>query len=298
MISEKTPKDDFSEIFSDHTNTGIYAEFHQVLALLLFPPNGNQDASRSYKENRENVVLSLNVELYNNAQKENINPEDLRALRYFLKIPEDVFFREHYGEGYPLWLIKDDFKKRIEENHYRCVERLITTFLRLSETYKIVIGEPRASLKEALETILGKTPLKAKSGNASNENYLGGEKMYAEHFATYKPVCHYIAALGELDKERGGWNRSPVALSFSQIKSFFRLAHWFRTKLLELKTPNVKNNILFTEESLLNCPSWVESEEINLSFEAYRDKLEELEKSIQIIDPREAFRERMEKRNI
>ena len=43
------------------------------------------------------------------------------AMKYFFKIPDDGFFREHYGECYPLWLIDEKFCEKSALNHYNFV---------------------------------------------------------------------------------------------------------------------------------------------------------------------------------
>jgi hypothetical protein len=105
---------------------------------------------------------------------QNDNPDYLHAMRYSYKIPDDAYFRESYGDGYPLWLIEERFREKSSQNHFKIVGRLIWTLLRLARTYELspIDRLPLASLIEALNIILGTKPLKSKTVAQHNETYL------------------------------------------------------------------------------------------------------------------------------
>jgi len=152
------------EFLAEHHDYVLYDVFHHIKAFLLYPLNCSCDGLCQCEALRAKVVLSLNVNLYNQAQERQENPDLLSAMRFFFKIPDDGFFRKHYGDAYPIWLIQKEFQEKEASNHFRIVDRLVWTLLRLAKTYELSeYGEPRASIKEAVQVVLGKTPLKTES---------------------------------------------------------------------------------------------------------------------------------------
>ena len=179
----------------------LYDVFHQTKALLLYPLNCSCKENCMCEAIRAKIVLSLNVDLYNKARLRQETPDRLYAMKYFFKIPEDGFFRKHYGECYPLWLIDEKFCEKSALNHFQIVGRLVWTLLRLAKTYELSFyQEHRASLTEAVSIILGKVPLKGKKAKQEKAVYLCGEKGYAAYFNTYKSVCHLIAAFQYMEE--------------------------------------------------------------------------------------------------
>lgn len=264
---------DFSpEFLNQHRDLVLYDIFHHIKAFLLFPLNCACGDHCQCEALREKIVLSLNMSLYNKAEEEVKDLACLYALKILLKIPEDYFFRKHYAEAYPVWLIDQEFTKREQENHFKIVNQLVWTLLRLAKTYQSLWGEPRASLNEAVTMILGKTPLKTKA--LKKDDYLCGEKAYGKYFSTYKSVSHFIVALEFVKEERQGSSLFSLSTP-SQIERFLSVSHWFQKELMHLRTPNVKNQFLFLEESLCPLPSWVESDAINISLEPFEGKLQE-----------------------
>ena len=70
----------FSHITNNYDAISIHGEFHKILALLLLPPYCICDAPCLCKDKRERIVLSLNVNLYNQAYKANLEPNILRFI--------------------------------------------------------------------------------------------------------------------------------------------------------------------------------------------------------------------------
>ena len=135
-----------------------------------------------------------------------------------------------------------------------------------------------ASLNGAIDIILGKMPLHSKFANRKT-HLLGGKEAYRRLFKIHKSVCHLIAALETLRQEKGIEKLSHKELSSftsEDIERFLSLSHWFRKKLLDLQTRNVKNKTFFTEDSLIPLPSWVDSEHIDLPLALYKEKIEEI----------------------
>lgn len=183
------------DFLSRYRDFVLYDVFHHIKAILLYPLNCGCSKDCACEATRAKIVLSLSVNLYNKARTRGENPDLLYAMKYFFKIPDDGFFREHYGECYPLWLIDEKFSEKSALNHFQIVGRLVWTLLRLARTYELSFyREHRASLTEAVSIILGKAPLKGKKAKQGKTAYLCGEKGYTAHFNTYKPVCHLIAA--------------------------------------------------------------------------------------------------------
>lgn len=87
----------------------------------------------------------------------------------------------------------------------------------------------------------------------------------------YKSVVHFILALEHMRKEAEGnmIHESTGAYhldGYHQIDRFLGLSLWFRTELLKLVRPNVKDPELFHEHELLALPSWVGCEHISIPF--------------------------------
>lgn len=216
------------------------------------------------------------MNFYNRAQKANKDPDHLYAMKLLLNIPDDRFFKEHYTEAYPLWLIQETFKKKEEEKHFKIVHRLIWTTLRLGFTYELVIDDARTSLKEAIDRIVGSIPLKTKKKVLKKDDYLCGEKTYGKYFSAYKSVCHFLAAF-----EHMGWKMPDLSRKTpKQINKFLCTSLWFRERLLWLYKPNVKGNIFFTEEMLIKLPAWVNVREIEIPIQPFKDKLQELQNKL------------------
>ena len=134
---------------------------HQIKAFLLFPPNCSCKSICFCKEQREKVVIALNTDLYNQALLNEEDSDLLYAIKVLLKVPDDHWFRENQRELYPLWVFEQEYQKREELYHFKMVDRLVGTLLRLAQTYEIsIFRERRASLKEAIERILGQPLLK------------------------------------------------------------------------------------------------------------------------------------------
>jgi len=264
------PHQEFSakEFLSQYHEYSLYDVLHQIKALLLYPLNCQCKDTCRCEKLRASIRLALNINLYNQAEARQERREVLSAMQLMFKIPEDRFFRTHYGEGYPLWLIEKSFDEKV--THFKIVGQLVWTLLRLAKTYEVsILRNSQASLKEAIEIIVGKMPLKSKPGEQIP--YLCGEKGYAAHFKTYKSVCHFITALQLLDKE------SFTLADSGQITEFLSLSHWIRKKLLAIETPNVKGKVLLTADTLMPLPPWVNSESVRVSLKPFEHKLQELE---------------------
>src|ERR1700722_7131269 len=185
---------DFSSAFLEKHHAYVLCDiFHQIKAFLLFPPNCSCAPFCSCEELRENAALSLNTALFNQVLENEDDPDTLYPIRLLLRIPEDSFFREHYEEAYPLWLIMEELQKREAENHFKIVDQLMWTLLRLAQTYEEMYRVPRVSLNEGVEKILGKLPLKAKAAELQKDDRLCGAKGYSLYFNKYKSVCHFIS---------------------------------------------------------------------------------------------------------
>jgi hypothetical protein len=202
-------------------------------------------------------------------------------------IPEDHAFRELYPEAYPLWLIKKELKNREEKGHFEGVNLMVWTFLRLGQTYKVCLGIPEASLSESLEILVGPAPIKSKLSKLKKAEQLGGEKKYIQLFKRYKSVFHFIAALAVCKKENPEWDRnwSCVYPPHEPIERFLKVAHWFRKNLLLLERRNVKDRVFLKQEDLYPLPDWVQSEDINISIEPYKERVKAIRATAKLIDP-------------
>jgi hypothetical protein len=215
------------------------------------------------------VVLSLSLDLYNKAEERQENPESLLRMKLFLKIPDDHVLRRNHGQSYPLWLVQQEWQAK--ETSFKIVARLLKTLLRLGRTYEAsFFRESRASVNEAVDLILGKTPLKSKVRKGDKELYLCGEKAYGTHLNTYKPVCHFVMAYQLVFQDHFSLP------SIDQIKEFLSFSRRIRQELLYLQTPNIKGKTLLSEEILLPLPPWVAVNDIELPLAPFKDKLREL----------------------
>lgn len=261
--------EDFSvDFLTRHHNYVLLNMLHHIKSFLLHPLNCNCKDDCACEEIREKIVLSLNIDLYNKAQKREEIPEKLYAMKLLLNIPDDNYFKLHYAQSYPIWLIQEKFQEESTRKNFKIVERLIWGLLRLGKTYELsMLNEPRASINEAIALILGGMPLKTTAKKLEKEEYLCGEKAYSAQLNIYKPVCHFIAAFKFMGEN------SPSLADPAQIQKFLSLSHWFRKKLLILQTPNVKEKSLFSEDTLLSLPSWVNSDDVHITIDHLEDKL-------------------------
>ena len=283
MILWDRHKDFSSSFLAEHHNYVLQDVFHHIKAFLLYPLNCSCGSLCQCEASRAKIVLSLNADLYNQAEERQENRDSLYAMRALLKIPDDNFFRKHYGKAYPLWLIQEEFQKK-EAYHFRVVERLVWALLRLARTYEVsIIGQPRASIKEAVDLILRKTPLKTKARKREKEHYLCGEKAYGMQLNAHKSVCHFIVAFKFLEGNDPYFSLANSEATLQQIQSFLSLSHWIRKKLLSFETPNIKEKSLFSEEGLLPLPAWVNSDDVHIPLEPFAVKLEEINDSEKII---------------
>jgi hypothetical protein len=142
-------------------------------------------------------------------------------------------------------------------------------------------NQPWASLNEAVAVIIGNTPVKSRRREQEQEQgqeepYLCGEKAYADHFRTYKSLCHFIAAyrLVDPDGKYPGFTLTKPA----QIKKFLNCSHQLSAMLLQLKTRNTKDEYLFMPGSLIPLPDWVDGGNIDIPMEPLADMLQFLKK--------------------
>ena len=270
--------ENFSSLFLEaHQDIILQDMYHHIQAYLLHPPHCTCGDSCQCAEFRESIVLTLNLDFYNRMEASGCDAQILHAMRLLLQIPNDSSLTKKYTRAYPNWLIKEKLVKKEEKNHFKIVGRLVVTLIRLGMTYDMVLGESRASIKEAVDIILGDMPLKSKSSNQEKESYLGGEKAYGKFFNMYKFICHFIAARELMKKET-----DPIGVNNPEsIKRFLKLSYWFRKRLLWLYIPNVKDNILFTEETLMPLPKWVTSDGVVVSIEPFEEIIHRLNLEIE-----------------
>jgi len=263
-------KDFSADFLTRHHGYVLLNMLHRIKSFLLHPLNCNCKGDCACEEIREKIVLSLNIDHYNKAQKRQEVPEKLYAMKLLLNIPDDSYFKLHYAHSYPIWLIKEKFQEESTRKNFKIVERLIWGLLRLGKTYELsMLNEPRASINEAIALILGGMPLKTTAKKLEKEEYLCGEKGYSAQLNTYKPVCHFIAAFRFMEENSPSFSLAEP----EQIQKFLSLSHWFRKKLLILQTPNVKEKSLFSEDTLLSLPSWVNSDDVHIIIDPLEDKL-------------------------
>ena len=280
-----------SEFLSKNCNLVLHDVFHHIKAFLLYPPDCLCVDTCHCHVWRKKVILSLNTNLYNRADRIYAKPRDLRAMKYVLCIPEDHAFRKLHSNAYPLWLIENKLKEKKKHGHFKAIEQMGWTFLRVGGTFEQCLGYREASLKEAMDILVGDTPIKSKTSKTNKmkkAEYLGGQKKYEQLFKHYKSVCHFIAALVLCKKEDPYWKwehnyPDPPA---GPVERFLSVAHWFRSNLLALERRNVKNKVFLREEDLCPLPDWVHSNDVNPSIEPYEEKIQEIESQYQIIDPK------------
>lgn len=263
------------EFLTQHHDLVLYEAFHRVMAFLLYPPRcACKDPCRC-DSIRAKIILSLNLDFYHKLQEKNEGSEQLCAARFLLKIPDESYCRKHYTDGYPTWLIKENFGRK--GLPFKLVDHLMWTLLRISKTHELsIFHTAKTSMQEAIEWIFGNTPVKTKAGREKSA-VLGGQDAYTEQFKLHKQVAHFIVALEFLEKERGG--EPSILFSWdqpNQIERFFSLSHGFREKFLLLYTPNTKKKNIFLEEEILPLPLWVKSDGVDLLIEPFEEKLQEI----------------------
>lgn len=279
MIRWNQHKDFPPEVMARHHDFVLYDIYHHIKAFLLYPPNCSCEDACLCHEFRAKIVLTLNLSCYRKQREENETLETLYAKKLLLKIPEERFLAEGYEEGYPVWLIQREYHDRKREQHFKSVEELVWTMLRVAGSYALFFKQQRVSLTEAIERLTGKTPLKAK-GRQQDDRC--GEKAYATRFNAYKSVSHFIVAFGVMRKESE--NQESLTLTTpDQIERFLKISHWFRKKLLPLETPNTKEKFLFPEKSLIPLPVWVNSDGLDILIEPFEDIVQEIQ--AQLDDP-------------
>ena len=176
----------FSTEFLEHYHPILLQEtFNRIKALLLYPPTCSCTPPCQCQNRREQVTLTLNTELYNSLEQSHPHL-DLYTLRLFLKIKEDNAFRKQYGDAYPLWLIQEKLVKRHKAQHFKSVDQLVWTLLKLGLANSSPIFGLQTSLRGAIEKLLGPLPLKRHRQESSKSNPICGEKAYMNRFHTYK----------------------------------------------------------------------------------------------------------------
>ncbi len=224
------------------------------------------------------------------------HPDHIDAMKKIFNLPDDSYFKSHYEECYPLWLIKDELKKQEEQKHFRIVSRLCWILLRSSKSYTHLGFQPQASIKDAVDLIMGKMPLKSKNTIMKME-HLCSEKVYGRMLKRYMSVCHFILAHEHMRGEyAGGWYGGE-AFSFTpndQVARFLSLSHWFRAELRKPIRTNVKEPELFPERHLISLPEWVNPGDIDIPIPPIEEKVREIDASIVYVGAEE-MRARREK---
>ena len=265
---------DFSPTFLQKFHDVVLQDtFHKIQTFILFPLNCRCKGHCLCEDQRNQITLSLNVDFLNQAEASGKSPAFCSAIKSLMEVPNEIYFRAHWNEAYPLWLIQKEFEKREEGNHFKIIDRLVWTLLRLGQTYKeSPLSERQASLTEAIELIVGDTPLKTEQ----SKDYICGERAYGKYLKHYKSVCHFIAAF-EVLRQEGQCGNHPFSLNNSlQIERFLQLSDWFRGQLLSLKTLNIKNKSLFSEDFLLPLPRWVNAKGSELSIDPLVERVRDI----------------------
>lgn len=276
---------------SEHRDVVLEDTWHHVQGYLLFPLNcACQDCQCGYW--RQKVILTLNMVFYHQLKLSNTPPEKLHAAKLILDLPDFSYLREHYSDSYPLWLIQKELKTRFEQKEFKIVDSLCWTMMQIAQANRPYGNELRTSITEAVRFILGDKPLKVGA-----QDYLCGEKAFGRMLNKYKSVIHFILALEHMRKEEEDnkiYEREGAYLlhGSSQLDRFLSLSLWFRTELLKLVRPNVKDPELFHEHELLALPSWVGCEHISIPIHPLEQKVQEIKNSIVHVDPVERWRER------
>lgn len=276
-----TPQE-FKQAFpKEHQNCILVDAFHRIKAHLLYPLNcGCKGNNACHCEDlRARVVLTLNVGLYNQVEDHQKDQRLLSALRHFLQIPDDRFLRQHLEKIHAPDFILGEFQKKVDAKHFQIVDELVWTLLRLAAAYEASFFRvPHTSLNEAISVILGKVPLKSTLKKQAQNDYLCGEKGFITHFKTYKAVCHFIVAFRLIDP--AGKHPCFTLTKPAQIEKFLKLSDKLRTMLLTLETPNSKEKNLFTPDSLIPLPDWVDSDDIHIAIKPLEDKLRYLQEQL------------------
>ena len=239
---------------------------HQVIAFIAFPSlKYNQDQ-------RKQVTLSLNLSYIGQLETQGVGQNRIETARALMQIPPDSYFQENWNQAYPLWFLEKEWSEKEAKNNFKIVDRLVWTSLRLGATYQLAFDDRRASLNEAIQVIVGNTPLQSKQST----DYLCGEKAYASHFKHYKPVCHFIAAFEYMKSEDSQLQSLLELKETPHIERFFSLFTWFRVELLLLANPNVKGKHLLKADELIEPPEFLAFEPIHLEVETIPEKEQEL----------------------
>lgn len=283
----KQHKEFSPEFLAEHHEFIVYDTYNQIKALLLFPPKCSCSKLCKCSKWRKKITLSLNTKLYNKALKAYEKPERLRAMKTLWALPESHSFRALYPDSYPIWIIEKELKAREEADHFKIIDQLVWTFLRVGKTSEAYIRGPEASVNEAF-TLLKKAPQNTKLADLKQDERRCGKKEYEKQFKHYQSVCHFIAALEIWKKEEPkleSYLKGSLYLPLQLVERFLSLAHWFRKQLLSLKRPNVKENIFLREEDICPLPSWVQSDDIDFPIETFEEKVREMWAKAVIIDP-------------
>jgi hypothetical protein len=159
MIPWQKHKNFSPEFLEKHYSFLLYDVLHHIKAFLLYPPNCSCKLHCKCESFRAKIILSLNLDFFYKAQEQTEDPELIAAMRHLLHIPEDSVLKRNCTQLYPLWLIEENFQK--QDQNFKIVDRLVWTLLRLVESYAVCgFNDPCTSLKEALDMILGKLPLR------------------------------------------------------------------------------------------------------------------------------------------
>lgn len=273
MITRTIYKNFPIEYFNDHQDILLYDVFHHLQAYLLYPPHCGCDGPCPCHKMRKRIVLSLNMDLYDEAVKRKEDSDKLYAMRFLFEIPETTFCRLNYTKGYPFWLIHKELDKREKDNLYKSIEHLIWTLLRLARTNEVSsFNTPWASLKGAIQLILGDMPLQTKNG--AKKPYFCGEKAYGKRLREYKPICHLITAMEMVKKD------SPINTP-DQIKRFLSISEWLKERLIAVQTMNVKKERLFLQENFFSLPTWLQLDKVDIPLEPFEGKLKEINDMIE-----------------
>ena len=290
MIYRKSYNQLSQEFLQQNHDIVLQDVFHHIQAHLLFPLSFN------CHENRQKAILSMNMGFYNKAIENQVEPDRINAIKKIFDLPDDSYFKSHYEDCYPLWLIKEELKEHEEQKHFRIVNRLCWTLLRSSKSHQHLGFQPQASIKDAVNLIMGKMPLKSKN-NVMKMEHLCSEKVYGRMLKRYMSVCHFILAHEHMRGDYAdGWYGGK-ALSFTpnnQIARFLSLSHWFRAELRKPIRTNVKEPELFPERHLISLPLWVNSGDIDIPIPPIEEKVREIDASI-VYFGEEEMRARREK---
>jgi hypothetical protein len=183
-----------------------------------------------------------------------------------------------YAEAYPAWLTEKELKDREMNNHFKILNQLVLTFLRVGKATKSNSGAQKVSLNKAMKIILGEMPINSNVSKLKKDEHFCGEKEYANNFKKYKFVCHFIAALEICKKEVPDWENVFTCIypPHEYIEKFLSIAHWFREKLLSLERDNVKDKVFLSEENICPLPIWVQSDDIDFSLELSEEDLQKI----------------------